>query len=317
VSAGLSLAFSNLYQHGDFMSASHLDTLLRSKADYHIHSMYSHFQSQNYGEALTCYKMAKCILPDFDKDDKVAWSRILYDLGNYFRSVSDVGSAIYCMDNAIEIHPEWEDARQARAGMIISPLHHNSQENVDQLYANPRVVEEYLSAQRIDFYSELYDFCLSSGTSFDGKSIADAGCGPGLLLQIISERSNPQSITGFDFSAEAIKVAKSKCLSGTFHQFDIYSAQNESYDLVFCTETLEHLLYPERAMQNLISMVKPTGQLVLSVPNGRIDTFEGHINFWSPESWNIFIERSCDDLTFSLSLLHGRHNMAVINAKGH
>ncbi|MEG2336387.1 MAG: hypothetical protein RSC04_01440, partial [Bacteroidales bacterium] len=32
------------------------------------------------------------------------------------------------------------------------------------------------------------------------------------------------------------------------------------------------------------------GTLVISVPDGRKDTYSGHIQFWSPESWAVFIE---------------------------
>jgi len=298
------------------MSTSHLDIHLKSKADFYIQGIYSNFKSQNYGEALACYKMAKCILQNFDQDDKVVWSKILYDMGNYFKSVSNVDSAIYCLDKAIEIYPEWDEAHYARSSIIKSPLDHNTQINVDRLYANTRIVDEYLCPERISFYSDFFDACIKLGINFNGRNIADVGCGPGLLLQIIAEKSNPNSLTGFDFSTEAIKVANKKCPFGNFHQFDIYSTHNESFDLVLCTETLEHLLYPEKAMQNLISMISPMGQLILCVPNGRLDTFEGHINFWSPESWSTFIERTSENMPYTLTLLNGRHNVAIIKHNG-
>ncbi len=55
-------------------------------------------------------------------------------------------------------------------------------------------------------------------------------------------------------------------------------------------DVLEHLLYPDRALRHLMDMVAPEGTLMLAVPNGRYDHFAGHINFWSPESWRVFLE---------------------------
>ena len=43
-------------------------------------------------------------------------------------------------------------------------------------------------------------------------------------------------------------------------------------------------------MQN---MLNEDGVLILSVPNGRNDNFIGHINFWSPESWGIYLKENC------------------------
>lgn len=295
------------------MLSTHLNALLRNKTDSYIVSVFNNFKNKNYDEALACYKMAKCLSSDFDQKDTAVWSKILYGLGIYFKNVANTDSAIYCLDRVIAICPDWHEAHYTRSNIIQSSLDHNSQENVDRLYANPRIVEEYLCPERVGFYSNFLDACLKHGIDFDGNDIADVGCGPGLLLQLVSERTHPNTVTGYDFSAEAIKVAEKKCPSGNFYQFDIYSTCSKDYDLVLCTETLEHLLYPDKALQNLISMTKVMGHLVLSVPNGRIDTFEGHINFWSPESWNVFIERSCNNLSYSLFLLDGKYNIAIIN----
>lgn len=43
-------------------------------------------------------------------------------------------------------------------------------------------------------------------------------------------------------------------------------------------------------LKNLIGMVDKSGIALVTVPDGRIDTFEGHINFWSPESWEVFVK---------------------------
>lgn len=64
-----------------------------------------------------------------------------------------------------------------------------------------------------------------------------------------------------------------------------------THDIVLCTEVLEHLMHPERALDNLMSL-RPSRAIALTVPQGRADTAGQHINFWSPESWQAFIDRN-------------------------
>ena len=53
---------------------------------------------------------------------------------------------------------------------------------------------------------------------------------------------------------------------------------------------------------------------MITVPNGRIDTFEGHINFWSPESWKVFIESNISDQEFEVKvgLIDNLTNFAIL-----
>jgi len=59
-------------------------------------------------------------------------------------------------------------------------------------------------------------------------------------------------------------------------------------------------------------MVKDKGILLITVPNGRNDTFAGHINFWSPESWDVFIEENSGGLEFSTGKVESTLLYAVI-----
>jgi hypothetical protein len=59
-------------------------------------------------------------------------------------------------------------------------------------------------------------------------------------------------------------------------------------------------------------MLANEGVLVVTVPDGRNDTFLGHINFWSPESWKIFIEAQCKDFKYETGQVDGGANYAFI-----
>ena len=51
--------------------------------------------------------------------------------------------------------------------------------------------------------------------------------------------------------------------------------------------TLEHLLDPHKALNNLLNA--SLKNCVLTVPDGRIDNYQGHIIFWSEESFESFL----------------------------
>lgn len=127
---------------------------------------------------------------------------------------------------------------------------------------------------------------------YDGADIADIGCGVGTMFYILDSKWKPKSMTGYEFSINAIKVAEELMPSAKFIQHDIYQSIEEQYDVVFCHEVIEHLEDPEIAVQNMCKTLKKGGKLIIAVPNARTDFFIGHVNFWSIESLNSFIRKN-------------------------
>ncbi|HEY1063936.1 MAG TPA: class I SAM-dependent methyltransferase [Candidatus Saccharimonadales bacterium] len=83
-----------------------------------------------------------------------------------------------------------------------------------------------------------------------------------------------------------------------FRQESVYEiqAKDDTYDLIFLLEVLEHLDYPDKALQEIARVLKPDGYLVLGVPReplwcslnmarGKYLTHfgntPGHFNHWS------------------------------------
>ena len=194
--------------------------------------------------------------------------------------------------------------------VVSSPLHHNSKEGLEAFYSNREAVESYLDPA---FYERNIDLLLTFGVGYDEKRIADIGCGTGGLLKALKSRFRPRSLTGFEYSEKAIDIARSKVPEVEFCYFDIYEGSARCFDVIFCVEVLEHLLHPDAALRNVIGMLADSGTVLVTVPNGRIDTFDGHINFWSPESWNVFLKNVCADLSVKTGLIEdGQNNYAVI-----
>jgi len=197
--------------------------------------------------------------------------------------------------------------------VVSSTLGHNSKEGLDEFYSDREMVESYLD---YDFYNRVIDLLQAHQIDCRDKNVADVGCGIGHLLRMISERSQPASLTGFDFSEAALKIARTVVPGARFSYFDIYEGTDLRFDLVFCVEVLEHLLHPERALSSVVRMIMPGGVAVITVPNGRTDTFDGHINFWSPESWEVFIKNAGHGLDVTTGKMDdGATNFAIIKRK--
>jgi 2-polyprenyl-3-methyl-5-hydroxy-6-metoxy-1,4-benzoquinol methylase len=180
----------------------------------------------------------------------------------------------------------------------IDPLEYNSLENLNKMWEKVKNKETYLSEEYKQLYYKLEDIIKQYKIDINNKKIVDLGCGMGIMLSILNDKYQNLQIYGFDASSTAIEIAQKQLPKGKFKVFDIYEPNHEKYDVLFCMEVLEHLLYPETAMKNIIERMHKNSILLLTVPDGRKDTWLGHINFWSPESWNIFIERTSNGIPF-------------------
>jgi len=197
------------------------------------------------------------------------------------------------------------------------PVASNSLENWNFLFSNKRFLKSYIEPGRISFYNELIDVIKKSNVLENINSIIDIGCGTGHLLSGIQKQFPSIKLTGSDFSEQALEIAKKTIPNAVFLPCDIYNIPENllgNYDAVICTEVLEHLLYPEKALNNIKSLLKDgKGIIIISVPNGRIDTYEGHINFWSPESWKVFIENNFKHAKIEFfSVENNMTNLAII-----
>ena len=202
---------------------------------------------------------------------------------------------------------------------VKDPVDFNSQKSWEQLYANPNFLKQYVSKERLAFYMELFDTLNKNKVFNEAQNVLDVGCGTGHFLSIVS-KSYPQiRLLGADFSEEGLQVAQGIVPNATFTKDDVMipnTEWREKFDVVCCFEVLEHLLNPEEALRNLMNYVKLKGYLVLGVPNGRLDTYEGHIQFWSPESWEVFLRRNLSEISLShfqtFQIENNKTNLAII-----
>ena len=179
--------------------------------------------------------------------------------------------------------------REGVADIVCSPLDHERDSlGYDIIWSQEGFARrKYLDRERLRFYHALRDHIKSRVDIQTVTSVVDVGCGPGYMLRLVAELNPEAKLMGLDFSAEVLKLASEICPSATFQKHDIYDELEETSDLAVCSEVLEHLDYPRKALDQLTCS---TSSVVLTVPNGRTDTYPGHINFWSMRSWEVFLE---------------------------
>lgn len=93
----------------------------------------------------------------------------------------------------------------------------------------------------------------------------DVGCGTALIT-----RSLPgEKVSGVDLNPRNLRKARLYAPSAHFILCDAEEAlpfADESFDLVVCTEMLEHLINPERTVREIRRVLSSGGRLVGSVP---------------------------------------------------
>lgn len=172
--------------------------------------------------------------------------------------------------------------------------------------SDQKSLRSYLSDDRIAFFEEVVALCDQYDIPLDGRRVADIGSGTGYLLRLAGQRAPGSELHGYDTFSEMLELARELCPQGLFEAASVYSV-DEQFDVVFCTEMLEHMVDPEEALKRLSRATEEGGTLILTVPDGRRDrgqagemredgsSYWGHINFWSPESWPIFLNKALPD----------------------
>ncbi|MCD4695701.1 MAG: class I SAM-dependent methyltransferase [Bacteroidales bacterium] len=200
-----------------------------------------------------------------------------------------------------------------KAPEISNAVDYNSKQNINNLHSSFNYFKTTLVNSK-DFVETVYRFILSKKINPEGLNILDVGCGPGILLNKISKDFNTSGLTGLDFSETKIENCRKVHPHIQFEAHSIYEPYPLKYDLVICTEVLEHLEYPQKAMKQLLSLLRPGSTLLVTVPNGRTDTFAGHIYYWGPESWKLFLKETISDSYITEAGLFNkdRNNFAIV-----
>lgn len=149
------------------------------------------------------------------------------------------------------------------------------------------------------YFSSVASLVDASGITGQGKIKAiEVGCGEGFsTLRLREMLPSNVELEASEYVAKLVPEAQKRNPSVKIIEESIYETthQDNSFDLIFLLEVLEHLDYPDKALNELARILKPGGFLVLGVPRepmwcvlnmargkylAHFGNTPGHLNHW-------------------------------------
>lgn len=134
-------------------------------------------------------------------------------------------------------------------------------------------------------------------TAARDRSVLDCCCGDGIyLLPLLSVTS---AVVGADSSAVALERAGRRCPEAKLVLADVdreLPLEDNSFDLVWCVDAIEHLVDTQTALSELRRVLRPGGELIVATPdhglmrrfslslagwNRHFDPFSPHLRFYT------------------------------------
>lgn len=139
-----------------------------------------------------------------------------------------------------------------------------------------------------------YNSVLEAAQIQDGESVCDLGCGDGALTFLIWQLNQNGRIVGVDPDATgrnlAAEMFKTKGARAIFLESSCTIADC-SQDLVICAEVIEHVMEPEKLMQEITRILKPGARCVISTPVASPGKMldNQHVREFSPNQLRYFL----------------------------
>jgi 2-polyprenyl-3-methyl-5-hydroxy-6-metoxy-1,4-benzoquinol methylase len=186
------------------------------------------------------------------------------------------------------------------------------------IWRNHGILIDYMSIGRLTAYHHAVKLAEDAGVALDEARVLDVGACAGGLLRVIQARFPRAQLSGIDYYQECVDVTRALLPDGDIAQGAIQdlAGMDRTWDVLFCTEVLEHIVDTETPIPSMLAKVAPGGALVVTVPNGRRDTssaqsssdgntYGGHVNFWSEQSWEFYLDRVAPGVRRESGLIPG------------
>lgn len=170
-----------------------------------------------------------------------------------------------------------------------------------------------IGSKLLDNYFKTVEGLLqASGKASSKKKIKaiELGCGEGYSTQKLHDMLPKQAqLYASEYVAQLVPKAQKLNPKIKITQESVYELahKDKTFDIVFLLEVLEHLDYPDKALQEIRRVLKDDGILILGVPREPIwrmlnmmrgkylndfGNTVGHLNHWSGHSLARFIQKN-------------------------
>ncbi|MFB0527086.1 MAG: class I SAM-dependent methyltransferase [bacterium] len=146
-----------------------------------------------------------------------------------------------------------------------------------------RIVENvYGHGKRLEFiFTQIQKYLSTHNISQEEFKILDVGCGTGVMITLPIAAAG-YNICGVDSDKDSIKLAnKLNTFTNASFIHGLVEKRNfeETFDVIICSEVLEHQRNPYSFIRRLKEILKNEGLLIITVPNG-YGLFEIDKFFW-------------------------------------
>lgn len=102
------------------------------------------------------------------------------------------------------------------------------------------------------------------------RTVLEVGCAGGHLSGLLKGLFPKAKITGIDVYEAAVAEAARRFPQLTFKVADAHKLPfaSQSYDLVVCSETIEHVVDPEKVIREMGRVLKKDGSLLIEMDSG-------------------------------------------------
>lgn len=102
------------------------------------------------------------------------------------------------------------------------------------------------------------------------RRILEVGCSSGHLTKQLAVLFPKSHITGIDVYTQAIKEAQRRFPNLSFIVADAHKLpfKNNSFDLILCSETIEHVTNPQKMLHEIARVLKKNGVALIEMDSG-------------------------------------------------
>jgi len=177
-------------------------------------------------------------------------------------------------------------------------------------------------------YASFLNTLCNLASRTNAKRVIDVGCGDAVPLIHLWLGLQLEEAVGIDTDPQVLRVAERNLPEAHFVVGSIYDipTHGRNFDLVVCSEVLEHLEAPQRALAALASL--KSSFFLISCPNeplyrlslllrgkyvGRWGSSPGHVNHWSPGA---LVKLASEHLQIVEARLAGLSTVLLATPKG-